>query len=809
MTSPATRRAAGWCRPAVWVWLALMALGAWLAHSASYVADLSAFLPSAPTAEQRVLLEQIKRGAGARVVLIGVRGGDTAGELGDAGAARRADASRTLAAALRASGRFDAVHNGDNTDAAAVGEFLFAHRYLLSPAVNAERFSVDGLRDAIAETVSLLGTPAGNLIKPLIWRDPTGETVRMAESMLPAASPRMAHGVWASRDAPRAVLLATTRAEGADLDGQAAALDAARHAFAPLAAQGFTLELSGPGVFGVASRSVIEHEVHRLAGWGTAIMVVMLLVSFGSLRSLGIALLPVASGVLGGIAAVRLGFGSVHGMTLGFGTTLLGEAVDYAIYYLVQARPPAGQACTPGAGFRHWLATSWPTVRLGLWTSVAGFAALAFSGFTGLAQLGVFSVAGLTAAALTTRFVLPVLAPDGATGQGLRRRFGRLTAAAITVLPRARWAFAALAVAAVAALVVLPSAWRGSLAGLSPVSAEALALDASLRNDLVASDAGTLVAVEAATEVAALEQAERVGQRLDALVDAGRLTGYDSPARLLPSTATQAARQGALPDTATLRERLQAATDGGPLPAAKLDAFIADVQAQRQTSPITRAQLVGTPLDSALQAQLLPGHGSQPWTALINVHAAPGFDSGTLRDALAASPGARVVQIQTELDAMYATYLREAGWQAALGIGVVLALLGWHLRSFKHLAQVTLPLATSVVLVLGGLTAAGVSLGLLHLVGLLLVVAVGSNYALFFHQLRQAGDTRQGCMDEDTLSSLLIANLTLVLSFALLCTSHVPVLVALGQAVAPGALLSLVLSAAFSTPSARPSAGPH
>ena len=41
---------------------------------------------------------------------------------------------------------------------------------------------------------------------------------------------------------------------------------------------------------------------------------------------------------LAGIAAVALGFGHVHGMTLGFGSTLLGEAVDYAIYYLIQAR---------------------------------------------------------------------------------------------------------------------------------------------------------------------------------------------------------------------------------------------------------------------------------------------------------------------------------------------------------------------------------------------------------------------------------------------------------------------------------------
>ena len=67
----------------------------------------------------------------------------------------------------------------------------------------------------------------------------------------------------------------------------------------------------------------------------------------------------------------------------------------------------------------------------------------------------------------------------------------------------------------------------------------------------------------------------------------------------------------------------------------------------------------------------------------------------------------------------------------------------------------------AVLLTLGGLAAlAGVALGILHLVGLLLVVAVGSNYALFFDQLRETGDA-----DADTLASLLLANLTTVVSF--------------------------------------------
>jgi len=36
---------------------------------------------------------------------------------------------------------------------------------------------------------------------------------------------------------------------------------------------------------------------------------------------------------------VALGFGVIHGVTLGFGVTLIGESVDYSIYLLIQRAP--------------------------------------------------------------------------------------------------------------------------------------------------------------------------------------------------------------------------------------------------------------------------------------------------------------------------------------------------------------------------------------------------------------------------------------------------------------------------------------
>ena len=789
---------------ALWLalWLALLALAVGQILRTPFTADLSAFLPANPDAQQRVLIEQLQSGLPARTLLVAVEGGD---------AKARADASRAMAKALRASGLFEQVQNGETDSFQQIGEFLVQNRYALSPAVNADRFTAAGLREGIADTLSLLGTPAGNAIKPLLERDPTGETVRIAETLLPTSAPRSEEGVWVSRQGAqqnaRALLVAISKAPGADLDAQMESIAAVRSAFGNLPIQGLTLKVSGAPVFGVDSRAQIQREVHWLAIAGTGLMSTLLLLAFASLPALLVAALPVATGVLAGIAAVSLVFGGVHAITLGFGTTLIGEAVDYAIYYLIQAR---------AGGAARWLKSGWPTVRLGLLTSICGFAALVFSGFPGLAQLGVFSVAGLLAAAGFTRFVMPLLMPQGAHGNrgaGLRQQMGRFAAWGVARLPALRWPLLALSVAAAALLLTRPQLWTAQLSSLSPISKAALDLDASLRADLSAGDARTLAVVHGANLQATLQQAEVAASQLDALVQRGAIGGYDSVARWLPSLQTQQQRLTSLPPPDALRSALAEATRGGPLAAERLSPFLAAVEEARKAPPVTLEALRGQGLSPLLDALLLQRKDGS-WVALLPLQPGPGdkLDKDAVQQALqslrasgSAESKPQVIEIGTELTRLYARYLREAQVQALLGALGVVALVALALRSWRRVLAVCQSLLLSVLLTMGLLALFNVQLGILHLVGLLLVVAVGSNYALFFDMLHHGAPAGQGA-DPDTLASLLLANLTTVLSFGLIALSDIPALSSIGRVVALGSLLALLLSAAFA-PRPRPTKG--
>ncbi len=779
------------------LWLLLMAAAALQIVRTPFTADLSAFLPANPDAQQRVLIEQLQSGVAARTLLIGIDGADSLA---------RAQASKDLAAALRASGLFEQVQNGQTDGFAEVGTWLFENRYQLSPAVDASRFTADGLRQGIQETLSLLGTPGGRVVKPLFERDPTGETLRIGEALIPGSAPRSEHGVWVSRaggtETPRALLVAGSKAAGADLDGQMRAIAQVRTSFdALLKARpaagpeaGLQLRISGAPVFGVDSRERIEREAHLLAIAGTVLMSAVLLLAFGSFKALGVALLPVATGVVGGITAVSLLFGGVHGITLGFGATLIGEAVDYAIYYLMQSR---------AGGWQAWLRSGWPTVRLGLLTSVCGFAALVFSGFPGLAQLGVFSVAGLVSAVLFMRFVMPSLMPHGAAHGGLRALLGRASAALVAWLPRLRGALLALGLLAVVLLwLQRDRLWEAELSSLSPVSQEALALDASLRADLSAGDARALVVVRGADLQATLQAAEAVSAQLDTLTDQGAIGGHDTVTRWVPSLQAQQRRLSSLPETATLQSALATATQGLPVNAERLAPFVAEVQAARSQAPITLESLRGTALAPLAEALLLQ-RADGSWTALLPLQPLLGAAAGQELDLVAvrrllqaggaaAAPGPQVIEIGAELRRLYARYLGEARNQALLGALAVVVLMAVTLRSLPRLLAVCLPLLWAVLLTMGALVALQVPLGILHLVGLLLVVAVGSNYALFFDMLQQ-----QGSADHDMLASLLLANLTTVLGFGLIALSSIPALSAVGRVVAPGSLLTLVLAAAF------------
>ena len=71
---------------------------------ARFSADLSAFLPRVPSPTQQLLVHQLQNGLAARLILIGIEGGE---------AAQRAQTARAMTAALSAEPDFLTVNDGE------------------------------------------------------------------------------------------------------------------------------------------------------------------------------------------------------------------------------------------------------------------------------------------------------------------------------------------------------------------------------------------------------------------------------------------------------------------------------------------------------------------------------------------------------------------------------------------------------------------------------------------------------------------------------------------------------------------------
>ena len=769
-------------RPALRVfllWLLAMLAGVAVVSQSRFTADMSFFLPSKPSVEQRVLVDQLREGSVSRLLMLAIEGGD---------ANERAQASRLLRERLAATPEFATVQNGEMQALDADLGFLLNQRYVLSPAVNPDRFSVAGLKEAISNSIDLVSSAGGVLFKPYLTRDPTGEMAELLLGLQTGAQPHMREGVWASRDGQRAMLLLQTRALGSDTDGQETAISLVRAAFADISsaspAAGLTLQMSGPGMFAVEARAKIKDEVSRLSLVSMLAVAGLLYLVYRRISLVLLTLVPVLSGALAGVVAVSLVHGTVFGITVGFGSALIGEAVDYGIYYFVQSGK---------LGVEGWRKRFWPTIRLGVMTSVFGFGALLFSGFPGLAQLGLYALTGVLTAALVTRFLLPPLA-----GQRVHNRsalwVGPLLQQCVRRAGVLRWPAVLLTVAAMVYLFAQRGdLWQPNLSALSTVSTRAAQLDGELRADLGAPDARYLVVVTATNREAALEAAERVGARLDELMARNVIGGYDTPARFMPSAATQQTRRASLPPADVLRVRLEEALTGSPLSAQRLQPFLDDIDRARKAANLTREDMQGTGLALLVDSLLLQREGG--WSVLLPLrpalHAGSEIDAAAVQTALRGSE-AVFIDMKQEFNSLYGSYIDEAIVLSCLGLGAILVLLAASLRDTMRLWRVLVPLIMAVALVAAGLLLQGTHLHLLHLIGMLLIVAVGSNYALFFESVSHAD-----VPDAETLLSIALANTTTVIGFGVLSLSSTPVLQAVGATVAPGALLALVLSAAM------------
>jgi len=747
-------------RLAVAIWLLVLMVSGWQLTRTRVVADLGAFLPPSASPAQQLLLEQMRSGVASRLLLVA---------LGGADAERLAQASHSMAAKLRASGLFASVQNGGEEGLRADREAFMNYRYVLSPAGGGERFDAAALRASLESALAELATQSAGPLRSTLPHDPTGEMRRILER-LPATSPARRGGVWFTGDGTRALLVAETVAGGFD----AVAQEQAIHAVARSVEHPFNMEITGPGVFAAASRAAIERDAWLLSLASGTLVLLLLLRIYRRPGVVALCFVPVVSGLAVGTAAVSLAFGNVHAITLGFGATLIGEAVDYPSYACLNAGP--------GESVRRALERIWPTLRLAVLTTVLGGLTMLLSSFAGLAQLGLLSMTGVLVAGLVTRDVVPTLAgarPVTDRAFAVPAPLERATLGTRRLAPLV-WLLAAGA----AALLISQRSelWEDDLAAMNPVPERLKAADRELRRELGAPDVRYLILVQAPDREAALQGAEALEGKLDELVRRQVIRGYDLATRYVPSLAEQKRRLAALPEAATLRTNLEKALDGLPFQRGVFEPFLRDVEQSRNRGPLGESDLRGTVLGIKLQTLVVPAGSG--WAVLVPLYG--------VADAQQLGSEVPVLDLKAESERLLAGYRLETLRLTALGMGAIVLVLAFGLRNARAVLQVVLPVALALLITAAVLHLAGQRLTVFHLIAMLLVMGIGLNYSLFFDRPEQNALLRRRM-----LFALFVTCATTLLAFATLAFSSNPVLHAIGLTVSVGAVAAFVASAAL------------
>ena len=531
----------------------------------------------------------------------------------------------------------------------------------------------------------------------------------------------------------------------------------------------FTLEMTGVPVFAASIQAQVRRDVTRISSLSIGLVILLswlVFRSFRALLSIGIMLFTTAC-----IAALltQWVYGYLHGLTLALGTTLIGICIDYFIHGMVHA------GNSTGTDRELIIRRIWPALLVGGATTLIGYTALSFSGFPGLQQVAVFTGSGIVAALLITRFVMPDLL--GLLRVQVQPRIDLSGLLSIAAGTRSRY----LVIAVITGLLLAGGSrirWGDDLGMLAPSLHQLAETDRSIRARLSSIEPGRFILVSGDSMEAVLQTAEEVQGRLAELQQQGKLYAYFPlfpwiASRQLQTRNVQAWNNALNP--ATQIRWNNALTDHG------LSATAFPALPPAHASLLEPEQVLDSPAAVLLSTQLLQEATGTTAIIWLGKH-----QPQALLDMLQTIPNARYFSQKDTIRQLARDYRHQAQAMLFWGILVILALLGVRYRSVMTALRVFTPATLSIMLLLGLWGLSGATMGMLHLIGLLLTAAVCVDYGVFFLENR-CGDRKH------TFQAITVSAITTAAAFASLGAAENPAFHALAWTVAPGVLAGFLL----------------
>lgn len=695
-------------------------------------------------------------------------------------------AADTLMATLQKSRLFESADSQTKADPMQLQDLLFPYRYqLLDQETIKQLQSPQGFAHFLQDSQRMIYEPLGNLSQHSLDKDPLLISSRLFRSFASLGGNfTLSNGRVSTTHNGKSYLVISLEVRGNPFvpEVQQQVLATINDSIAVAKEQLSNGEILYSGMLRFAADSArrLERE-GTLIGIGSFLAAVLLLaLSFRSLRQVCLSALSIAVGLLTAVTGSALIFPYLHLIALAFGASLVGICIDYSLHYFAHHRL-AGKNWDSREGLRAIL----PSITIGALTSIVAFGGLAFADFPGLRQIAVFSSFGLLGAFATVICTYPIFLR--APCQNAQPYLMKTSSAIINFWNEERYHRLRLmffgCFSFVAVLGLLKIGADDDIRLLQDVSEELINNQIKISQIVGNYDHGRYFVVSAKSEQELLERQEEFGTALDDLVATGKLSGYFSLANLIPSVSKQERSWQLL--NRSYQEHAQTLNDfvtklGYSAKAIKnLKKSLTEKPNEFLGPETWRKVFRQSPSLQQVDLQEVAGG----YLALMLIKAVK--DEEGLKDLADQHSAVSYVNVVHEINSMLSGFRLQATWLAVFSyLAIFLFLLARY--GLKQGLLIMTPPLLAALSALGLLGLFAVKLNLFHILALVLVLGIGIDYPIFFAE--KAGKASA------TMFGVLLCAGTTVCSFGLMVASRTPVLHSFGFVLVVGVIAGVIFS---------------
>ena len=544
------------------------------------------------------------------------------------------------------------------------------------------------------------------------------------------------------------------------------------------AKSGLVVAKSGVPFHSYESSDRAMSEIAWISGVSIVLILLLLLYVFRSSLPIVATLSTIAIAIFTALAFTWYVFGNIHVFTLVFGTSIIGVSIDYAVHFFVHWK----------AGVRNVRSSIIKGLLLGFLTTELSYIALTFAEFSLLRQMAVFSMAGLLSSFLTITLLFHAVFENAmASGEGivaksvpenLPTQFPKVFLDVYSKLPkwRVRLMFALFILALFPGLKQLyVHTDIGNFYTMNDEIKASEALTLKLNNLGVSP---TYFIVEGNDGIEVLENEEQLTERLANAENDGLLKSYLAISNIIPSEEYQEkSYRGFLKmiygNTGLLKIYLE---KPGANVTSKANEYFTEIGVENDSAIIASFEkashfvwmgdLPNLPqsLNSLLRTLWIGNVGDKYYSAVLPLHVSDKFDAQKIAEGL---PGVHVVNkmqnINNALTKISHVSLKLVGFAYVVVFFILIIVY-----KFKDAVRIIRTPVLASLFAASVFGYAGIEFNFFAIVGVILTLGIGIDYALFFKE--------GGRQNLTTTLAIMLSAMTTIISFgSLACSAFVPI----------------------------------